>query len=410
MSQPHQDPLTPSERRPGRPVLVVALPFPPDGPVGASIRPVSFCRHLPDWGWSPTVLSGPFVGPSHPESPGVPRLGATGRPRAAGLHPPGWRDHIRPWLVPDRYVTWVPQAIAAGLAWLRRHPEALLVSEGPSHATHLVALGLKRLTGRPWLADFADPWVGNPFLPRRTVPVAALERRLEQAVLRGADAIVTASPACVAHLADVSGKPVTVVENGFDGDALPPPPAGGTEAKETLLLRHVGTLYGSRTLTPLLAALASQDGDGRPVRLEQVGGDPPGDGRCHWLPAVPYAEAQALVRQSEVLVLIPGASYALPTKLYEYAASGRPILNLGDPDGEAARWIAAHEAGVTLAPDDPAAIARQVTAWRQVTRVPGTGLDPRALAAYERHHLTGLLAAQLDALAAAAGSAGPAAS
>jgi glycosyltransferase involved in cell wall biosynthesis len=378
--------------------LIIALPFPPDGPVGASIRTVSFCRHLPAFGWEPTVLSGPYVGPRHPERPSVPRLGGIGHERAAGLHPAGWRDWVRPLLLPDRYLAWVPQAVQDGLAWLRHHPDAVLISEGPTHAAHLVAWWLKRQTQRPWLADFADPWIGNPFHPRRPWPLARIERTLERSVLRSADAVVTASPANLPHLQHIGGKSVAVIENGFDagliGDTGDEPYQPGPE----LLLRHVGSLYGPRTLAPLLTSLGRLESGGRPCRLEQIGGDRLDDPRCHWGAAVPGPEAQALIRQADVLVLVPGADYALPTKLYEYAASGRPILNLGSADGEAARWIAAHGAGVTIPPDDQEAIGRQLQEWSRLPSVPGTGLGPDRLAAYERRHLTGKLARILDNL------------
>jgi glycosyltransferase involved in cell wall biosynthesis len=383
-------------------LLVVAMPFPPDGPVGASIRTVAFCRHLADSGWAPTVLSGPFVGPRHPQSPLVPRLGATGRDRAAGLHPPGWRDWIRPLLIPDRYVTWVGRAVRDGLTWLQDNPGAVIVSEGPSHACHLVARTLKQRTGRPWLADFADPWVGNPFQPARPWPLTLIERRWERSVLQEADAITTASPACVPHLGAVSGKTVVVVENGFDSDAVAVA-AGQAPDPTALTLRHLGSLYGARTLQPVVTAIASLPPGGRPCRLEQIGGDRAAAPGVAWHPAVPHGEAQALMRRTDVLVLVPGASYALPTKLYEYAVSGRPILNLGDPDGEAARWIAAKGAGVTVSPDDSAAIARHVAAWRALPAVPGTGLGPEALAEYSQRHLSGILAKALHGIAAAAG-------
>jgi hypothetical protein len=70
--------------------------------------------------------------------------------------------------------------------------------------------------------------------------------------------------------------------------------------------------------------------------------------------------------------------------LYEYAATGRPILHLGDLDGEAARWIAAKRAGVTLAPDDTAGVASALQAWRQMAQVPATKLSPRSLREFDR--------------------------
>ena len=47
----------------------------------------------------------------------------------------------------------------------------------------------------------------------------------------------------------------------------------------------------------------------------------------------------------------------VPSKFYGTAASGRPVLFIGDPDGEVARLIRQHECGWTFQVGESAAIA-----------------------------------------------------
>jgi glycosyltransferase involved in cell wall biosynthesis len=52
--------------------------------------------------------------------------------------------------------------------------------------------------------------------------------------------------------------------------------------------------------------------------------------------------------------------FVVPSKFYAAAAAGRPVLFVGDPDGEVARLVVACDCGATVAPDDGAALAMQI--------------------------------------------------
>ena len=95
-----------------------------------------------------------------------------------------------------------------------------------------------------------------------------------------------------------------------------------------------------------------------------------------------------------LVTLLPScASLVFPSKLYGAAAIGRPILYLGPKDAEPARVIRAAGCGLTMAPDDPDAIAAELRqlasdpAWRNelgaaARRLAEAGGAERAVAAW----------------------------
>ena len=75
-------------------------------------------------------------------------------------------------------------------------------------------------------------------------------------------------------------------------------------------------------------------------------------------PYIPHSEVSAAHRASALLLLLlmpdnePRAKGLLTGKLFEYLASGRPILCIGPEDGDAARIINETHAGQTVGFDD----------------------------------------------------------
>jgi len=73
----------------------------------------------------------------------------------------------------------------------------------------------------------------------------------------------------------------------------------------------------------------------------------------------------------------------MPSKLYGVLAAGRPVLAIGDPAGDVARLVRAHDAGLIVAPGAAAAAAAAIRALAaDPARQAGLGANARA--AYER--------------------------
>ena len=74
------------------------------------------------------------------------------------------------------------------------------------------------------------------------------------------------------------------------------------------------------------------------------------------IPYIPHSEIQQMQQSSQVLLLLinntPNAKGIMTGKLFEYLASGRPILCIGPLDGDAARILKETYAGQTIGWED----------------------------------------------------------
>ena len=262
--------------------------------------------------------------------------------------------------VPDRFVVWVPAAIAAS-----RRVGAnleLVVSTGPVSA-HLVARAVVR--DRPWLVDCNDLWSLNP--DRTNGPLRdAVDAAMEQRVLRRANRLTTVSEPMREELEHRHRKPVTVLYSGFEAAEFPPP--GPRAAGDARRLLFAGTLYGKQDLTPLLRALAQGRREGwlSPERLEvnfigrlsdRAALEADRFGVADFVTTsepIPRDQLLRLMVDADAL-LLPSLHdtdrNALPMKLFEYIGAKRPIIVFGPGEHLAASLVAEHGLGLVL-PDE----------------------------------------------------------
>jgi glycosyltransferase involved in cell wall biosynthesis len=115
----------------------------------------------------------------------------------------------------------------------------------------------------------------------------------------------------------------------------------------------------------------------------------------------PYHEAINYQLGADVLLNITSSqcSAATSNKLYEYLATGRPILVLGALDSVIGRTVAAMGQGLVVAPDDSAGIQRAIRTLHAQWQA---GLLPTrrhpATAQFERRELTRKLARLFDGM------------
>jgi glycosyltransferase involved in cell wall biosynthesis len=369
-----------------RRVLMLAYYFPPLGGGGVQ-RTLKFVRYLEPLGWDATVVStrsrvygilDPSLLAEIPASTHVIRTRALPVLRLLGIAFYKFRlMRLRTWVTwPDGGLGWAPFAFLAALRAVRRERPDVLFSTSAPFGAHLAAMLVARLTGVPWVADFRDEWSNNPHLTDQPRPLATLAQRAEGAITRGARGVVVA-----ADYFDLAGLPATdarrvEIVNGVDEGDFPDAPeaASGTSR---FVLAHVGTIYGLQDPSVAVRALARLvargkiDGDRVEVRLVGAvlipGFVPPSGVRVTRTGYVEHARAVAEMREASVLLLYVAASSLAPTgKLYEYLASGRPVLCLTHPDNAAGRIVREWEAGVTADPRDEAAIENALLVlWRR---------------------------------------------
>src|SRR5262249_38526426 len=134
----------------------------------------------------------------------------------------GFGDWVSWWLqTPDRLVGWAPAGTWTALQAVRRPRRRAIFLSAPQWSGLLIALLTRRLTGLHWVADFRDPWRGNPF---RKIPHKLIDRFdqwLEDQVVRGADWVVcNTEPArqdFIRRFPVLAGKFI-YIPNGFEPD------------------------------------------------------------------------------------------------------------------------------------------------------------------------------------------------
>jgi glycosyltransferase involved in cell wall biosynthesis len=174
-------------------------------------------------------------------------------------------------------------------------------------------------------------------------------------------------------------------------------------------LIHAGSLYGDRTAESLVVALARPELRGR-VRLELLGVLDPRTRRAlaaidrvdvEAVGSVDWEEAITRVMAAQIAVVInapsTGGDMALPNKLFEALALGRPVLALATPTSDTARLLErlGQEAGLAP-PDDPAAIAAAI---ERLLTEPAQPVAPEALAEFDRDRIADRYAELLDDVA-----------
>lgn len=283
---------------------------------------------------------------------------------------------------PDSTCTWYPAALAAVQAIRARHPDAVLVTVTPSFTAALVGLRIARAdAGLRWILDMGDPFsLAVESAPNSFALYSRLNARTERAVFERADGVALtnevmrarygalypcAAPrlACIHPLLD----PAMAVSPVAYGRALEPRP---------VRIVFAGTLYRTLRRPDFLLALfarlraceglprmelhfygdASECADAFPSQRAS------GDHGVFVHGPVGRPEALEATRSADILVDIGNLNGCqLPSKLVEYLASGRPIIELCASSDSAACQILQAQPGVLIVEAGAAPDERQVS-------------------------------------------------
>lgn len=371
-------------------VLIIAYYWPPSGGSGVQ-RWLKFVKYLPQYGWQPYVFT--------PENPAFAikdeSLMKDVPDEAEVIHFPIWEPYeafftvakwfgtkatakptalvstskqslfqrVSTWirgniLVPDPRRFWIKPASNFLDEFLRENDIRTIITTGPPHSIHLIGLRLKKKDPSiNWIADFRDPWSEWGFLDTLKVSpfVRNIHRKLERKVITSADHVVTITPFYVRQFERLSGRKVTLLTNGFDEDDFAQ--VQYTRSPQ-FLIRHVGIVNEKCDPRPFMTAvenLCREEADFKNlVLIEFVGDVHP---HFHefveqrdllrsitkFTASVPHKELIRRYGESSLLLLVltgyKDAEGYMPGKLFEYLATGLPILGVGPTSGDAASLL-----------------------------------------------------------------------
>jgi glycosyltransferase involved in cell wall biosynthesis len=374
-------------------VLIITYYWPPSGGSGVQ-RWLKFSKYLREFGWEPVIYT-----PENPERPALdPSLedelpdgieviktpilephsiykklaGVQSDAKlASGMASSGVQHSIIKkigmWIrgnlfIPDARMLWIRPSIQFLKDYLKEKPVDAIVSTGPPHSMHMIAMGLREWTGIPWLADFRDPWTNIDFANelRLTSLGRARHEHLESEVLKKADTVVAVTPTMAKELSEVRGSEVHVITNGYDHQDFE-----GLQAEEAekFTLLHIGTMNEARNPDVLWKSLNDLKGEvkgfSEGFRLKLIGSV---DGAVMssieryglqdqvevsgYIPHTQIVKEQ--LKASALLLLVndaPNAYLLYQGKLFEYLASGKAIVGIGPVEGDTPRLL--HELGYT---------------------------------------------------------------
>jgi hypothetical protein len=303
---------------------------------------------------------------------------------------------------PDEAALGLPRAYLAAArlvgAW---RPDVILASASPYSAL-ILAAGLSRRFGIPWVGELRDLWTDNQLYPYPRVR-RRVEAFLERRVLQSAAGLVTVSEPLAEKLRARHGRPTAVVLNGFD----PQDYVDNIRPRAGLPLQIVYTgqvVAGKQDVTPLVEAVHRLGAAARDVRVTFFGkflGLALQDAmrRAAELKVsnsfvierpVPHHEALRHQREADALLLLTWNDRATPGvytgKVFEYAGARRPILAIGKVPTVADDLIRERKLGVSRS--SPTAIADQLHCWLELKRSGGS------VPAVPAHNAAGLTRAE----------------
>ena len=433
-------------------VLVITYYWPPTGGSGVQ-RWVKFAKYLPDEGWQPVIYT-----PENPEQLAVDHTleaeipegteiikthitepyelykkflkGSGHKKEAVEVNPVNaqnktFAQKAAMWVRgnlfrPDPRCLWIRPSVKFLKKYLEEHPVDIIVSTGPPQSMHLIGRELARETGLPWIADFRDPWT-KIFYFKHLSMTAATERwhsRMEQKVLDEATAVVAVSPLVQKEFKEMTKTPVELITNGFDecdfAGLSEVCAAGGPEADFTVT--HTGLFAADGNpiaLWETLSELCTKDilfrkalkikliGKADDQITDAIKNAGLGDNLVN-MGYQPHNVAVEEQRKASVLILPlrkePEYKAVLPGKLFEYMASQRPILGIGQPDGAMAMIMDQTKTGTVLDWEDKAHLQDFILECWNRHRNGELNLEKSDISRFERRNLTRQMAKLFEKL------------
>lgn len=284
--------------------------------------------------------------------------------------------------IPDEEMGWILPGVAGGLSALRPHGYDAIFATGRPWTALVIGLILKRVTGKPLAVDFRDPWMTNPFRIQYSPLRNRLERWLERQVVRGADVVIANTEELRLEFVqrfpkEPAGKFMALL-NGFDPEDFGSHPESKSPHPAQFTIAHTGFLYGKRDPKNFLEAvrvcLEQSRIDRKKIRVVFVGAAELSYDLPAYLAAaglsdvvrtsghVPYQDSLACLRAADVLLLLqPGTTTQVPSKLFDYIGIGKPILGISPLDGATSRLMMNNRLGLVADPDDIVGIVDTLT-------------------------------------------------
>ena len=430
-------------------VLIVAYWFPPAGGIAVQ-RALSFAKYLPALGFEVHVLA-----PKNPPAtvldpdllrripPGVKihraitpmppakwrsrfwKLVSSRRHAAGGSPAPkqsaprsSWKsrvtDVVRHFLCPDPEIVWYPFALRKAGNIIRKHGIQVVIVSAPPFSLFVLGNALKRrFPNIRYISDFRDDWLRfflSTFDFHSSDVIRKKAARIERETVERSDAVLHVTQAFSnetrERYPEQPDSKFHVIPNGYDPEVF----AGFRSRPHTspnVVVTYVGTVYKTTSpgmyfdaLERLPSEIRSQIETrfvGRITDEERALLEPRG-GHVKFFGFVPQAQAIGFMEETDFLLVTMLDPTAATGKLYEYLATGKPILAIAPKGGEVDRLFEETGVGWCVAPDDQAGLSQMLSDAYAMARKGSVKLQRNedAIRRYERPRLAAEVAKVIE--------------
>ena len=425
-------------------VLVITYYWPPAGGSGVQ-RWVKFAKYLPGEDWQPVIYT-----PENPELTSVDKTLADDIPPEAEILKTRITEPYRIYrsltgksgekqgevnpisggkkslfqklslfirgnfFIPDPRCFWVRPSVKYLLRYLKDHPVDIIVSTGPPHSMHLIAMKVAKATKLPWIADFRDPWTRMFYFKHLHLTSWARRRHiaLEKQVLDSASAIVTVTKPLQEEFQSMTSTPVHCITNGYDESDF----RQIVEPDGFFNITHTGLFAADgnpETLWKVLADKCRTDSDFRKLLRIRLVGKTDREitesvmehGLTENLRNLGYQPHQVAAREqmgASVLLLPqrkePEYKAVLTGKIFEYMAAGHPILGIGMTECTMADVLNETRSGTMLDWNDYEGTKNFIDRCWEKFKADDPEPENADISRYSRKELTGRMARLMESL------------
>ncbi|MDA3780916.1 MAG: glycosyltransferase family 4 protein [Bacteroidales bacterium] len=427
-------------------VLIITYYWPPSGGAGVQ-RWLKFVKYLSQYGWDPIVYTPDngeipvtdkslqkdipegtkvikrkiwepytwykkFIGQKNNQKINVGFLSEAEKPK--------FTEKISVWIrgnffIPDARKFWIKPSVKFLKKYLVNNHVDAIISTGPPHSMHLIALQLQKKLSIPWIADFRDPWTNIDFYEDLLLTKRADKKhhKLEKKVLQNANCILSVGETLKNEFVELGANNVKVITNGYDSSDMD---NSKNSLDKKFSIVHIGSMPKSRNpelLWKIIDKIVRTNKDfAKYLEIKLVG-------KCDYtvknslekynlsnfvnkIDYVSHKEISAIQQSAQILLLVinktKNAKGILTGKFFEYMAAKRPIFAIGPTEGDAAKILMKTNSGVIADFKDTEKIEKTLLSLFEKYKNSDLYIESSDIDKYSRKNLTWELANTLDSI------------